>query len=115
VRYATILVLGAVVVSLCGCGSSSRQADTYSVQQVEAAFVAHGLPLRQAPFGPASGVVKLLRPGLEVDVETAGSPQWITIEVQSRRSTQPRNLFVDFAPRYSKPVGAALRQLRSHA
>jgi hypothetical protein len=72
VRYATILVLGAVVVGLCGCGAAKSRATYYSVPQVETAFRAHGLLLHQARFGPASGIVKLRGPGgLEVDVDMA--------------------------------------------
>ena len=117
-RYATILVLGAVVVGLCGCGAAKSRATDYSVQQVEAAFTAHGLPLGPTRFGPASGIVKLRGPGgLEVDVDVAnkGMTEWLTVSTTAERNTSQGNMIVTWSPRYTKSVDAALRQLRSHA
>jgi hypothetical protein len=117
VRYGAILALGVIVVGLSGCGGAKSQAN-YSVPQVETAFTAHGLPLRQARFGPASGIVKLRGPGgLEVDVDVAhkGMTEWLTASAIADRNTSQRNLIVTWAPRYTKSVNAALRQLRSHA
>jgi hypothetical protein len=114
-----ILALGAVVVGLCGCGGAKSQATDYSVRQVEVAFSAQGLPLRQARFGPASGIVKLLHSGLEVDVAVAhkgsGEIKWLTASTMAERDTSQGNVIVTWSPRYTKSVTAALRQLRSHA
>jgi hypothetical protein len=108
------LAIGALVIGLCGCGGAKSQSSGYSVHQVQAAFTAHGLPLRRARFGPSSGVVKLRGPGgLEVDVDVAhkGMSEWLTVSAVANRNTSQRNLMVTWAPRYTKSVNAALRQL----
>ncbi|HKD95231.1 MAG TPA: hypothetical protein VKB43_11040 [Gaiellaceae bacterium] len=115
-RYAATLALGAVLLALCGCGASGKAAPPppeYSVQQVEAAFRAQGLLLRQARFGPASGVVRLSYPGIEVDV-VANDASWISVISGGERRSELRNLTVEWEPRLDKPVRLALRRLRAH-
>lgn len=112
-RLATTLAVGVVLIAPAGCGGSQTRVTDYSVQQVKAAFKAHGLPLRQARFGPASGIVKLLHSGLEVDVDVAhtGMTEWQSGSTMVERSTSQRNLIVTWPPRYTKSVKAALREL----
>jgi hypothetical protein len=111
-RYAAILALGAVVLSVSGCGATRSRAIDYSVQQVKAAFGAHGLPLRQARFGPASNIVKLLHPGIEVDVDVGtGNVSWSSVSTEPERGASKHNVIVTWSPRYARSVRAALRQL----
>lgn len=114
VRFATAFALGAAVIGLSACGGSHRaRPPEYSVRQVEKAFAAHGLRLHQARFGPALGVVKLLRPGVEVDVARGSkSVSWVSVAPTGERSRGKQNLIVTWKPRYTRSVSAALRQLK---
>jgi hypothetical protein len=115
VRYATTFALGAILITLCGCGAAKSRATGYSVQQVKAAFKAHGLSLRQARFGPASGIVKLVGPGIEVDVAAlhgTGTVSWGSGSTVVERDASKRNVIVTWwQPRHPKSVKAALHQL----
>ena len=101
------------MIGLSACGASHRsRPPEYSVQRVERAFALHGLRLHHARFGPALGVVKLLRPGVEVDVVLGSkSVSWTSISTTDERSRVKHNLVVAWRPRYAKSVSAALRQL----
>jgi hypothetical protein len=113
-RFVATLAVGTVVIALCGCGASRKALPpTYSVHQVEAAFKAEGLPLRQARFGPATGVVRLRHPGVEVEVVSA-SARWITVTTGHERESDLHNVMVQWEPRFDQPVRSALRRLRSH-
>jgi hypothetical protein len=113
VRLVAVTLGGVALIGLCGCGAAKSRATDYSVPQVEAAFKAQGLQLRQARFGPATGVVRLRHPGIEVDVVSI-SARWSTITSGSERESDLHNLVVQWEPRFDQSVQAALRRLRSH-
>ena len=74
VALAKLAGVGFAVAALSACGSSHfAGVHDYSVQQVERVFGAHGIPFRQARYGPEAGVVKLLNHKVEVDLVLNGA------------------------------------------
>jgi hypothetical protein len=113
VTIAKLAGVGFAVAALSACGSSHRVGlHDYSVHQVKRAFAAHGIPLRQARFGPAQGVVKLRNHNVEVDV-ASGHVTWLTVSSGDSSTRVWRNVIVAYPPSHARAVRAALRALKT--
>jgi hypothetical protein len=114
VTVAKLAGAGLAVAALSACGSSHRVGlHDYSVQQVKRVFAAHGIPLRQARFGPATGVVELRNHKVEVDVVSAHTTEWGTVSSGDSRNRVRRNVIVTYPPSHARAVEAALRSLKA--
>jgi hypothetical protein len=88
------------------------------VQEVERVFAAHGIPLRQAHYGPEAGVVKLLNRKVEVDVVLNGADVGSCRACVFRRfrlgtPTILGNLLVIYRRNQMHAVKAAVRSLQA--
>ena len=120
-----IVPLVVVIIVGAGCGSSGVHSAThvYSVQQVEAAFAAHGIKLRKAQRQPLSRVVALdgtQRDGAQLGVLVAATvrlanpTRLVPGLVNSRGPRAPRkhgNAVVVALPSSTVAVNAALADL----
>lgn len=115
-NVAKLAGVGLAVATLSACGSShvARPPD-YSVKQVKRAFGAHGIPLHQARYGPATDVVKLSNHNVEVDVALGHGTEteWLSASTVDLRSKALGNVIVAYPPSHSAAVMAALRSLRA--
>jgi hypothetical protein len=116
VRVVKLAGVGLAVAALSACGSSQRvRVHGYSVQQVKRVFAAHGIPLRQARYGPATGVVKLLDHNVEVDIALGhGTEQWLLVSGGAGfGSAAVGNVTVTYPRSHTHAVKAALRSLQA--
>jgi hypothetical protein len=113
VNVAKLAGVGLEVAALSACGSSHlARSHDYSVNQVKRAFAAHGIALRQARYGPATGIVKLSDHNVEVDVAHGhGTEKWLSVSTAGLRSRAFGNVIVTYPPSQTGDVKAALRSL----
>ena len=84
------------------------------MQQVKRAFAAHGIPLRQARYGPTTGVVKLVDHNVEVDVAVGHrTEKWLSGTIGDFDSRASDNLIVTYPRSQVRAVRAALRSLQA--
>jgi hypothetical protein len=108
VKLGVLLVVGAMAIELSGCGSSHRR--SYSLGQVESAFAAHGITLRQRRRTTGEVIALVGRGGVRVLV-VLGVRSW-SFGWQGERPLARGNLVVFRPPAYTQAVSGALQDLR---
>jgi len=77
-------------------------------------FAAHGIPLHQARYGPATGIVKLSHHNVEVDVALGhGTEKWLSASAVDLRTRVLGNVVVSYSSSYTGAVEAALWSLQA--
>jgi hypothetical protein len=107
VKLGWVPVVGAMAIGLSGCGSSPRR--SYSVGQVESAFAAHGITLRERRRTTGEVVSLVGRGGVRVLV-VLGAPNW-SFGWTGERPLDRGNLVVFRPPAYTQAVSGALQDL----
>jgi hypothetical protein len=108
VKLRWAVVLGVIPLALCACGSSHSR--SYSIQQVQSAFAAHGITLRQRDRTTGAVVALDSREGVRVLVDL-GVPN-VSFGWTGERPIDRGNLIVFRPNAYGQAVNGALHDLR---